>query len=111
MRVLFPAALSNARVPCADGAEFWARGLVQCTVFVQAWVQCQCRRTLTAERLADAIRAAQAPAMAAQAAAVGERIRAEDGAARAVDLVEQEHAAWRDHRRKKIVETSRHGGV
>jgi hypothetical protein len=42
---------------------------------------------------------------------VGERIRAEDGAARAVDLVEQEHAAWRDHRRKKIVETSRHGGV
>ncbi len=47
------------------------------------------QKSLTAERLADAIRAAQAPAMATQAAAVGERIRAEDGAARAVDLIEQ----------------------
>jgi hypothetical protein len=29
---------------------------------------------------------------------VGERIRAEDGTTHAVDLIEQEHAAWSDHR-------------
>lgn len=52
------------------------------------------QKSLTAERLADAIRAALDPAVAAQAAAVGERIRAEDGTARAVHLIEREHAAW-----------------
>ena len=56
------------------------------------------QRSLTANRLADAIRAALDPAMAARAAAVGERIRAEDGTKRAVDLIEQEHATWSDHR-------------
>jgi sterol 3beta-glucosyltransferase len=52
------------------------------------------QKTLTAERLADAIRAALAPGVTAQAAAMGERIRAEDGTARAVHFIEQEQAMW-----------------
>ncbi|NOJ91479.1 glycosyltransferase family 1 protein [Corallococcus coralloides] len=56
------------------------------------------QKSLTAERLAEAIRAARSPSMQAQAAAMGERIRAEDGAARAVQLIEQEHSRW-SHRR------------
>jgi sterol 3beta-glucosyltransferase len=56
------------------------------------------QKSLTADRLADAIRAALGPAMAARAGAVGERIRAEDGTKRAVDLIEQEHATWSGHR-------------
>jgi sterol 3beta-glucosyltransferase len=44
---------------------------------------------LTEERLARAIRAALEPDVVARAQAVGERIRAEDGAARAVDLLER----------------------
>jgi sterol 3beta-glucosyltransferase len=55
------------------------------------------QKSLTAERLADAIRAALAPVVVAQAKAVGERIRAEDGTARAVHLIEQEHATWSAH--------------
>ncbi|MFP2895928.1 glycosyltransferase [Corallococcus sp. 4LFB] len=55
------------------------------------------RKSLTAERLAEAIRTALSSTVQAQAAAVGERIRAEDGAARAVQLIEQMHWEW-DHR-------------
>ncbi|WP_404364529.1 glycosyltransferase [Corallococcus coralloides] len=50
------------------------------------------QKSLTAERLAEAIRSARSPAVVARAAAVGERIRAEDGAARAVQLIEQAHS-------------------
>jgi sterol 3beta-glucosyltransferase len=56
------------------------------------------QKSLTAERLADAIRAALAPAIVAQAATVGEHMRAEDGTKHAVDLIEQEHATWSHHR-------------
>jgi sterol 3beta-glucosyltransferase len=52
------------------------------------------QRSLTAERLARAIRDALAPSILARAAALGERIRGEDGTARAVQLIEQEHAIW-----------------
>jgi sterol 3beta-glucosyltransferase len=56
------------------------------------------QKSLTADRLADAIQAALGPAMAARAATVGERIRAEDGTKGAVDLIEHEYATWSDHR-------------
>jgi sterol 3beta-glucosyltransferase len=52
------------------------------------------QRSLTAERLARAIREALAPSILSRAAALGERIRGEDGTARAVQLIEQEHAKW-----------------
>jgi sterol 3beta-glucosyltransferase len=47
------------------------------------------RRRLTAERLAEAIERATAPEVAARAASIGERLRAEDGVARAVAAVER----------------------
>ncbi|NVJ27549.1 MULTISPECIES: glycosyltransferase [Myxococcus] len=52
------------------------------------------QKSLTAERLANAIRTALSPTVRAQATAMGERIRAEDGVARAVQLIEQEHSRW-----------------
>ncbi|AEI61959.1 glycosyl transferase family 28 [Corallococcus macrosporus] len=52
------------------------------------------QKSLTAERLADAIRTALSPTMRAHATALGERIRAENGPARAVALIEQEHMRW-----------------
>ncbi|ATB46239.1 glycosyltransferase [Corallococcus macrosporus] len=52
------------------------------------------QKSLTAERLADAIRTALSPTMRAHATALGERIRAENGPARAVALIEQEHLRW-----------------
>ncbi|NVJ07344.1 glycosyltransferase family 1 protein [Myxococcus sp. AM001] len=55
------------------------------------------QKSLTAERLAEALRAALSPTVRAQAAALGERIRAEDGTARAVQRIEQEHSRW-NHR-------------
>jgi sterol 3beta-glucosyltransferase len=64
------------------------------------------QKSLTAERLAGAIRAALAPAVAARAAVVGERIRAEDGTARAIALIEQEHASWFAHRSKEAPRTA-----
>ncbi|MBC7173807.1 MAG: glycosyltransferase, partial [Polyangiaceae bacterium] len=51
------------------------------------------QRQLEPERLASAIENAVRPAVVARVAGVGERIRAEDGAARAVELIEREHAA------------------
>jgi sterol 3beta-glucosyltransferase len=45
---------------------------------------------LTVKRLADAITTATSdPAMRERAAALGERVRAEDGVSRAVELVDQ----------------------
>ncbi len=52
------------------------------------------QKALTAEGLAEAIRKALAAPMVARAAVMGERIRAEDGTARAVQIIEQEHATW-----------------
>jgi UDP:flavonoid glycosyltransferase YjiC (YdhE family) len=46
------------------------------------------RAALTAERLADAIVAATTPEARARAAALGARLRAEGGAARAAELLE-----------------------
>lgn len=51
------------------------------------------QRTLTADRLATAIRSALAADVTGRAEAVGEGMRKEDGAAYAVDLIEREHAA------------------
>jgi len=56
------------------------------------------QKTLTAERLAAAIRAALEPEVVQLAAAMGERIRAEDGVARAVHLIEREHSSWVERR-------------
>ena len=46
---------------------------------------------LTAEHLAKALREALEPSLAVRAQAIGERIRAEDGASRAVAIIEEEH--------------------
>jgi sterol 3beta-glucosyltransferase len=53
------------------------------------------QKSLTAERLAEAIRGALAPVPVARASAVGERIRAEDGTAHAIHLIEREHTRRR----------------
>jgi sterol 3beta-glucosyltransferase len=50
------------------------------------------QKKLTAERLAAAIREALDPGVVERAEAVGRRMRAENGTARAVELVEREHA-------------------
>ena len=47
------------------------------------------RRTLTAGNLAVAIHAAESPAMRRAAAALGTRIRAEDGVGEAIRIIEQ----------------------
>lgn len=51
------------------------------------------QRSLTPERLAGAIQAALQPDVVQQAAAMGERIRAEDGIERAVQIIERELSA------------------
>ncbi|HYE00865.1 MAG TPA: glycosyltransferase, partial [Alphaproteobacteria bacterium] len=51
------------------------------------------RRRLTAEALAAAIRAAEAPAMRDRAAALGAAVRAEDGIGHAVRALERAVAA------------------
>jgi hypothetical protein len=47
------------------------------------------RRTLTAGNLAVAIHAAESPAMRQTAAALGTRLRAEDGVGEALRIIEQ----------------------
>jgi sterol 3beta-glucosyltransferase len=64
------------------------------------------QRALTAERLAAAIRAALEPAIVKSAAAMGERIRAEGGVERAIQIIEREHAAWSE--RQPATESPRH---
>ncbi len=49
---------------------------------------------LSAERLANRIRDALRPDIVHQAAAMGARIRSENGLERAVSLLEKEHASW-----------------
>lgn len=51
------------------------------------------QKSLSAERLASAIQAALQPDVVQQAAAMGERIRAEDGVERAVHIIERELSA------------------
>lgn len=51
------------------------------------------QKSLSAERLAGAIQAALQPDVVQQAAAMGERIRAEDGVERAVHIIERELSA------------------
>ncbi|WNZ63705.1 glycosyltransferase [Myxococcus sp. MxC21-1] len=80
--------------PFLGDQPFWGHVVLRAGVGPQPVPQ----KSLTAERLADAIRTALSPTVLAQAAAVGERIRTEDGAARAVQLIEQEHSRW-SHRR------------
>jgi sterol 3beta-glucosyltransferase len=55
------------------------------------------QRSLSPSRLAEAICSALDPRLTARAAELGDRIRAEDGVNRAVDLIEQEHARWVSH--------------
>ncbi|MBZ4409682.1 glycosyltransferase [Myxococcus sp. XM-1-1-1] len=73
--------------PFLGDQPFWGHVVLRAGVGPQPVPQ----KSLTAERLANAIRTALSPTVRAQAAAVGERIRAEDGAARAVRLIEQAH--------------------
>jgi sterol 3beta-glucosyltransferase len=76
--------------PFFGDQPFWGQMVLRRGVGAQPVPQ----RSLTAERLAKAIRAALAPSVVAQAAALGERIRGEHGTLRAVHLIEQEHATW-----------------
>ena len=68
--------------PFFGDQPFWGRAVLRAGVGPPPVPQ----RLLTAERLAQAVRAALAPAVVTQAAAMGARIRAEDGTARAVQL-------------------------
>lgn len=52
------------------------------------------QKSLSAEGLGRAIRAALEPGIVRQAMAMGERIRAENGVERAVCIIEREHSAW-----------------
>ncbi|QAT83370.1 glycosyl transferase family protein [Corallococcus coralloides] len=76
--------------PFLGDQPFWGHRVLRAGVGPQPVPQ----KSLTAERLSEAIRSAMSPAVLAQAAALGERIRAEDGAARAVRLIEQAHWEW-----------------
>ena len=64
------------------------------------------QKSLTADRLANAIRAALDSPVIAQAEVIGERIRAEDGLTRAVHLIEQNLAMWSEHRSAKQPRTA-----
>lgn len=74
------AGIPSVVVPFFGDQPFWAHRLAQ----LGAAPPYLDRRGLTAERLGHAIAAAGAPAMGAAAAALGARIRAEDGIANAV---------------------------
>jgi UDP:flavonoid glycosyltransferase YjiC (YdhE family) len=72
-------------VPHAGDQPLWARRVVELGVGPRPIP----RRQLTAERLAAAITSAVTDAgLRARAAALGERIRAEDGVGRAIQVVE-----------------------
>ena len=88
--------------PFFGDQPFWGRLVHQAGVGPAPLPQ----KSLTAERLANAIRAALDSAVAAQAAGVGERIRAEDGTTRAVDLIERNLAMWSEHRSAKQPRTA-----
>jgi sterol 3beta-glucosyltransferase len=72
-------------VPFFGDQLFWGRRVEQ----VGAGPPPIALRELTPERLAGAIRATEDPAMRERAAALGERIRSEDGVGRAVEAIER----------------------
>lgn len=80
------AGVPSVVMPYFGDQPFWARRLEQLGTAPPYLA----RRTMTAEPLAAAIAAARAPAMIARAAALGARIRAEDGIGNAVAQLE----AW-----------------
>lgn len=77
------AGIPSVAVPQMTDQFLWARRLHELGVAPAPLP----RRGLTAEALAEAIRATEAPAMRRSAATLGERIRAEDGVAAAVDVI------------------------
>jgi sterol 3beta-glucosyltransferase len=76
--------------PFLGDQPFWGRVVHQAGLGPEPIPQ----KTLTAERLAIAIGKALEPELAARAAAVGTRIRVEDGTARAIALIEHECLCW-----------------
>jgi sterol 3beta-glucosyltransferase len=81
----FRAGVPSVLVPHMGDQPFWAKRLTELGVGPQPIP----RRKLTSERLAAAITTATTDQnMQARAAALGERIRAEDGVARTIDIIE-----------------------
>ncbi len=82
---VFRAGVPSILVPHLGDQPFWAKRVMELGVSPQPIP----RRKLTAERLAAAITAATSDQnMQARAAALGERIRAEDGVARTIEIIE-----------------------
>jgi len=81
----FRAGVPSVLVPYMGDQAFWARRVTELGVGSQPIP----RRKLTSERLAEAITSATTDHnMQASAAALGKRIRAEDGIARAIEIIE-----------------------
>jgi len=81
----FRAGVPSVLVPHMGDQPFWAKRVTELGVGPQPIP----RRKLTSERLAAAITTATTDQnMQARAAALGERIRAEDGVARAIEIIE-----------------------
>jgi sterol 3beta-glucosyltransferase len=84
-------------VPHAGDQPLWARRVTELGVGPRSIP----RRQLTAERLAAAIaQAVTDKDMRARAAMLGERIRAEDGVARAIEVIEHGATAKLEHSRQ-----------
>lgn len=82
----FRAGVPSILVPFTGDQPFWAKQVTELGVGPQPIP----RRKLTSARLAAAIAAATTdPDMQARAAALGERIRAEDGVAQAIEMIER----------------------
>jgi len=80
------AGVPNILTPIGADQFFWAERTVKLGVGPQA----PFLKNLTAEKLAQAIHTAvHDPAMRARGAALGEKIRAEDGVARAIEIIER----------------------
>jgi sterol 3beta-glucosyltransferase len=81
----FRAGIPSVLVPHLGDQSFWAKQVTELGVGPKP-IPC---RKLTAERLAAAITAATSDqTMRARSAALGERIRAEDGVARAINIID-----------------------
>jgi UDP:flavonoid glycosyltransferase YjiC (YdhE family) len=81
----FCAGVPSVLVPHLGDQSFWANRVTELGVGPQPLP----RRKLTVERLAAAITAATSDqTMRARSAALGERIRAEDGVARAIKIID-----------------------
>ena len=81
----FRAGVPSVLVPHMGDQPFWAKRVTELGVGPQPMP----RRKLTSERLAAAITTATTDQnMQARAAALGERIRAEDGVARTIEIIE-----------------------